>query len=77
MTWVTGDKCESETGFTSGQRKARRQRKYWRQGTEWALIDGTMMYDLAAIEGRANALAVNQRDNRESVPKYGGVVKLR
>ena len=76
MTWVTGDKCESETGFTSGQRKARRQRQYWLLGVEWASIDGVIMYNLEAIEGRASALAAKQRDERVSVPKRIGVVKL-
>ena len=76
MAWVTGDKCGIETGLTPGQRKARRQRKHWLPGIEWASIDGVIMYDLEAIEGRASSQAAKQRDERVSVPKRIGVVKL-
>ncbi len=78
MTWVTGDKCETETGFTSGQRKARRQRKHWGQGVEWAFIDGTIMYDLEAIDDRASTIAVGQRkENVSRIRDRIGVLKLR
>ena len=67
--WVTGYKCESETGFTSGQRKARRQRGHWRKGIEWAIADGSAIYDLVAIEERNASVAAKQVSENDTCKK--------
>lgn len=59
--WVTKRKVSEVTGLSAGQIKARIQRKKWRQGIEWAVIDGVQMIDLDAVEKRARAISESQQ----------------
>jgi len=53
MAWVTKQRCTEITGYTPGMIKSRIQREKWREGSEWAYIDGLQMIDLDAIEAHA------------------------
>jgi len=61
VRWVTQSKLTAERGFTAGQIKARVQRQHWRQGIEWARVDGSRLFDLDAIDARASEIAASQR----------------
>jgi hypothetical protein len=60
--WVTQSKVCDELGYTRGQIKARVQRGHWRQGIEWAWIDGSRLFDLDAINARSAGIAVTQSE---------------
>ncbi len=74
--WVTESALTLKRGFTPGQCKGRRQRKQWRKGIEWALIDGTIMYNLDAIDARAESIAQSQlTESDDQMPRR--VVRLK
>ena len=58
--WVTGSKLDEMHGYTVGQRKGRRQRGLWRQGIEWAWVDGAILYNIKAIDLRGERAASDQ-----------------
>ena len=60
VMWVTGLHVTTSRGYTPGQCKGRRQRGCWRQGIEWARVDGVILYNLEAIDQRAHEQAANQ-----------------
>ncbi len=60
MTWVTGPKLTELRGYTAGQQKARRQRGHWTRGIEYDEIDGALMYNVAAIDARADCVAAGR-----------------
>ena len=59
--WVSGRWLDEHRGTTPRKRKGRRQRGLWRQGLEWAWVDGEIQYDVDAIDQRANLVASQQR----------------
>jgi hypothetical protein len=59
VTWVAKAKLRELKGWTNGQIKARVQR-YWRRGVEYADVDGSRMFNLEAIDARADRVAASQ-----------------
>ena len=74
MAWVTKQRCTEITGYTAGMIKSRIQREKWREGSEWAYIDGLQMIDLDALESHAVEIAEAKRTDQ---PTTARVVKLR
>jgi len=64
MTWITGPKLGETRGYTKGQQKGKRQRGLWRRGIEWDEIDGTILYNVEAIDARADRIAAEARPAR-------------
>lgn len=65
---VTKERYYELTGLTVRAQEGRIRRGQWRQGIEWALIDGAQMPNVEAIERRNQSIAESQRP-REPVAK--------
>jgi hypothetical protein len=76
MPWVTKTVVMAECGYTDGQIKSRIQRGHWRRGIEFADVDGARLYNLEAIDAKAQFIAESQRGRIRSMAQ-GRVVKLR
>lgn len=62
--WVTAKQVTAQRGYTPGQIKARIQRQHWRQGVEWAWVDGARLFHLDAIDARVDSMARQQQTNQ-------------
>lgn len=59
--WLTRSKVMEARGYTAGQIKGRIQRGHWRKGVEFVDCDGARLFNLEAIDARADEMALTQR----------------